>query len=198
VTPMPFVYAISKSTGNGTMSDNSGKFYLTIQPNDTLLFSFVGYLKLKVPVSKLGPDLQKEVKIIMKQLGISLNAVTISTFKIKDYEREHMNKVISQSHMGTVNAISSPITALYEQFSKRGKEKRKLAQIYEQVLIDEQVQKKLNPDILRNLTGDTDINFDQFRKYCYYLSDAYILSHDGYDLYYRVMECYYSYKGVGH
>ena len=37
-------------------------------------------------------------------------------------------------------------------------------------------------------------SFEKFRKYCYYLSNDYIINHDGYDLYYRVMDCYYRWK----
>ena len=56
------------------------------------------------------------------------------------------------------------------------------------------VAKKFNPEVLRKLTGDDKIDFDKFRKYCYYLSNDYIINHDGYDLYYRVMDCYYRWK----
>lgn len=196
-TVMPFVYVINKTTGNGTMSDNSGSFYLKTNSNDTLLVSFVGYLKLKVPVAKLKANANGDVKIVMKKIMYNLGMVTISGFKIKPYEREKMSKVIRDSKIGVVNAMESPITALYMQFSKRGKEQRKLAQIFEQVFIDEQVSYKLNPEILRNLTGDDNIDFARFRKYCFSLTDYYILNHEGYDLYYKVMECYYRWKDEG-
>ena len=194
---MPFVYIINKTTGNGTMSDNSGAFYLKTNPTDTLLVSFVGYVKLKIPVSRLKPNANGDVKVVMRQIIYNLNAVTVSAFKIKPYEREKMEKVIRDSRMRPINALESPITAVYMQFSKEGKEKRKLAAIFEQILIDEQVNQKLNPEILRNLTGDDTIDFDKFRKYCFSLTDYYILSHDGYDLYYKVMECYYRWKDEG-
>ncbi len=194
---MPFVYIINKTTGNGTMSDNSGAFYLKTNPNDTLLVSFVGYVKLKIPVARLKPNANGDVKVVMRKIIYNLSAVTVSAFKIKPYERDKMQKVIRDSKMRAINAIESPITAMYMQFSKEGKEKRKLAAIFEQILIDEQVQQKLNPEILRNLTGDDNIDFPKFRKYCFSLTDYYILSHDGYDLYYKVMECYYRWKDEG-
>lgn len=194
---MPFVYVINKTTGNGTMSDNSGAFYLKTNPSDTLIVSFVGYVKLKLPVSKLQTNANGDVKIVMRKIIYNLNAVTVSAFKIKPYEREKMQKVISDAKIRPINAIESPITAMYMQFSKRGKEQRKLASIFEQILIDEEVKKKLNPEILRQLTGDDEINFEKFRKYCFSLTDYYILSHDGYDLYYKVMECYYRWKDEG-
>lgn len=197
ISPMPFVYIINKTTGNGTMSDNSGAFYIKTNPSDTLMVSFVGYVKLKIPVSKLKPNANGDVKVVMRKIIYNLNTVTVSAFKIKPYEREKMKKVIEESRIKPINAMQSPITALYMQFSKEGKEKRKLAAIFEQILIDEQVAQKLNPTILRNLTGDDTIDFEKFRRYCFSLTDYYILSHDGYDLYYKVMECYYRWKDEG-
>jgi len=196
-TVMLFVYIINKTTGNGTMSDNSGAFYLKTNPTDTLMVSFVGYVKLKVPVSKLKANANGDVKVVMRKITYSLNAVTVTAFKIKPYEREKMEKVIRDSKIKPINAIQSPITAAYMQFSKKGREQRKLAAIFEQVLIDEQVRQKLNPEILRNLTGDETIDYEKFRKYCFSLTDYYIITHEGYDLYYKVMECYYRWKDEG-
>lgn len=193
-TVMPFVMVINKNTGNGAMSDASGKFYLSVNSNDTLLISFVGFVKQKVAVAASKPNANGEVKIVMHKIVYNLAMVNVSTFKLKSYEREKMQKVIEESKIRPINAMQSPITAMYMQFSKRGKEQRKLAQIFEEVFIQEQVSKKLNPQILRTLTGDDKIDFEQFRKYCYPLTDYYIINHDGYDLYYKVMECYYRWK----
>lgn len=179
------------------MSDNSGNFYLRTNEKDTLVVSFVGYVRLKLPVSKLVTDANGEVKIVMKKIVYALGPVTVTSFKIKPYEREKMKKVIEEARVRPVDAISSPITALYNQFSKRGKEQRKLAAIFEQVFIEEQVNQKLNQEVLRKLTGDETIDYEKFRKYCFYLTDYYIINHDGYDLYYKVMECYYRWKDEG-
>jgi hypothetical protein len=191
---MPFVMVINKNTGNGAMSDHFGKFYLSVSPSDTLLVSFVGYVKLKIPVSKLAAGSTGEAKIVMKKIVYNLGMVNVATFKLKSYEREKMEKVIEESKIRPVNAMQSPVTALYMQFSKRGKEQRKLAQIFEDVFIQEQVNKKMNAQILRTLTGDDAIDYEQFRKYCWSLTDYYIINHEGYDLYYKVMECYYRWK----
>jgi hypothetical protein len=194
ITAMPFVMVINKNTGNGSMSDHAGKFYLSVNPSDTLLVSFVGYVKLKIPVSKLKPGPSGEARIVMKKIVYNLGMVNVATFKLKSYEREKMEKVIEESKIRPVNAMQSPVTALYMQFSKRGKEQRKLAQIFEEVFIQEQVNKKMNAQVLRTLTGDETIDYEQFRKYCWSLTDYYIINHDGYDLYYKVMECYYKWK----
>lgn len=189
---MPFVYVINLQSGQGQVSDGSGHFSVAVNNTDSLLFSFIGYIKLKIPVSKFTNP--SNVKVYMREASIKLNQVTVNGFKLKPYEKDYMKRIINGSKTTAINAMQSPISALYMQFSKKGKEQRKLATIFENIFIEEQVAKKFNAEILRNLTGDDKVDFEKFRKYCYYLSNDYILEHDGYDLYYRVMDCYYRWK----
>lgn len=196
-SPLPFVYIINKSNGNGTMSDNEGRFTLSTNANDTLVCSYVGYAKAFIPVKLLKPDAKGEVRLKMMQLPVNLNTVTISTFRIKPYEREYMKDIIDRSRLKTIDAAGSPITALYMQFSREGKQLRKLAKIFEDLMVEEQVQQKLSREILVKLTGDEQIDYEGFRKYCYYVSNYYIISHEGFDLYSKVMECYRRYKAEG-
>jgi hypothetical protein len=197
VTVMPFVYIINKSNGNGTMSDNDGKFSLATSIDDTLICSYFAHTRLHIPVRKLNPDARGEVKLVMIQLPVSLAAVTISTFKFRPYEREYMTDIIEKSRIRSLDYANSPISALYMQYSREGKQIRKLAKIFEDLLIEEQVQKKLSREILARLTKDDHIDYDAFRRYCYYVSDYFIISHDGVDLYSRVMECYKRWKAEG-
>ena len=193
VTPMPFVYVINASNGHGQMSDGNGKFSIVASDRDSIIFSFVGYIRLKISASKLYKGF-KESKVVMIETAYKLNQVVVSDFKLKPYEKDYMKRVIQGSKTSVVNAMESPISALYMQFSQKGKEQRKLAAIFEEIFIQEAVAKKFNAETLRKLTGDDTIDFERFRKYCYYLSNDYIINHDGYDLYYRVMDCYYRWK----
>lgn len=191
---LPFVYIINKSNGNGTMSDNNGRFTLATNENDTLICSYIGYIKKYQPVKDLARNSNGEVKLVLTQSAINLEVVNVTTFKIKPYEREYMNEIIDRSKITAMNYIESPITALYMNFSKEGKQIKKLAKIFEDIMIEEQVQKKLSPAILTRLTGDSSIDYEAFRKYCYYVNNYYIVSHDGVELYTRVMECYRRWK----
>lgn len=193
VTPMPFVYVINSASGQGQMSDANGWFSIVANEKDSIIFSFVGYIRLKIPAYKLYKGF-KECKVVMMETAYKLNQVVVSDFKLKPYEKDYMKRVISGSKTTVVNAMESPISALYMQFSKKGKEQRKLAKIFEDIFIQEEVAKKFNAETLRKLTGDENIDFEKFRKYCYYLSNDFIINHDGYDLYYRVMDCYYRWK----
>lgn len=193
VTAMPFVYVINASSGQGQMSDGNGRFTVIANDKDSIIFSFVGYVRLKIPAAKLYKGF-KETKVVMIETAYKLNQVIVSDFKLKPYEKDYMKRVIQGSKTTVVNAMESPISALYMQFSQKGREQRKLAAIFEEIFIKEAVAKKFNAETLRKLTGDDTIDFERFRKYCYYLSNDYIINHDGYDLYYRVMDCYYRWK----
>lgn len=194
ITPMPFVYVINATSGQGQMSDGNGRFTVIAEDRDSIIFSFVGYLRLKISVTKLYKGFYKESKVVMVETAYKLNQVIVSDFKLKPYEKDYMKRVIQGSKTSVVNAMESPISALYMQFSQKGKEQRKLAKIFEEIFIQEEVAKKFNAEILRKLTGDETIDFEKFRKYCYYLSNDFIINHDGYELYYRVMDCYYRWK----
>lgn len=194
MTPMPFVYIINKSNGNGTMSDNDGKFVLASSPYDTLVCSYVGYVKLYIPVSRLKPNAKGELKLVMNYMPINLGTVNITAFKFKAYERQYMKDIIERSRIKKLAYATSPVNAMYMRYSKEGKQVQKLAKIFEQILIEEEVQKKFNKDILVKLTGDETVDYDAFRKYCYKLNDNFIITHEGAELYLQVMDCYKRYK----
>lgn len=193
-TVMPFVYIINKSNGNGTMTDNDGRFILSSNNNDTLICSYVGYTKAYLPVSTIVANSKGEIKIVMDKQFINLNTIKVTSFRIKQYERDYMNSIIDKSKIKKLDYVGSPITALYMQFSNEGKQIRKLAKIFEDLFIEEEVQKKLSPEILRKLTGDETVDYYAFRKYCYNVSNEFIITHDGVDLYSKIMECYKRWK----
>jgi hypothetical protein len=193
-TIMPFVYIINKSNGNGTMSDNDGKFTISTSQNDTLVCSYVGYARTYIPVKNLVKNNKGEVKLVLVNMMVNLNPVTVTSFRIKPYERDYMKDVIDKSRIRKLDYATSPISALYMKYSKEGRQLRKLAAIFENIFIEEQVQQKLSPEILTKLTGDDKIDYEAFRKYCYYVSNQYIIDHEGAELYSKVMECYKRYK----
>lgn len=197
ISVMPFAYVINTRTGQGQLSDVNGQFSIAANLTDSVLFSFIGYQRLKMPVKTLYIEINKLCKVIMKETTYKINQVVVSEFKLKPYERDYMKRVISNSKLKTINAVESPISSLYMEFSKKGKEQKKLAKIFEEIFIQEEVGKKFNGETLRKLTGDETIDFEKFRKYCYYLSNDFIINTEGYDLYYRVMDCYYRWKEEG-
>ena len=200
-TPMPYVYLINSKTGNGTITDYNGKFTIIAQNSDTLTFQYVGYARRKFPVSiikNLNDSVKKTIKVIMHPMMVDMQSVTVISSKIKPNEIDYMKRYIKQHAAPRgVDAFNSPITALYDQFSRKGREQRKLQQIFQDILIQEEVNKKFNPEILRQLTEDETIDFDNFRRYAWRVDNQFILTHEGYDLYAPIMYYYRQYKKNG-
>ena len=200
-TAMPYVYLLNSKTGNGTITDYNGKFSIIAGNSDTLTFQYVGYARRKYPVSRiknLNDSMKTSVKIVMHTMMVNMQSVTVIANKIKPNEIDYMKRYIKQHAAPRgIDAFSSPITALYDQFSRKGREQRKLQQIFQDILIQEEVNKKLNPEILRQLTEDESINFEDFRRYAWRVDNQFILTHDGYDLYAPIMYYYRKYKQGG-
>lgn len=193
LTAIPFTYVINTRTGNGTLSDFNGRFTISGLNKDTISFSYIGYLKKKVLVGfipQVSDTTKQFYRVIMRKAIYELGTITINSFQIKPYERQYMERVINRPRATGIDAFSSPISALYEQFSRRGRESRKLAEIFERIFMEEQIAQKLNAEILRKLTGDDTIDFEKFRKFCYTCPDDFILRNEGYVLYDAIMQCY--------
>lgn len=198
---MPYVYLINQTNGNGTVTDYNGRFSIIAKNTDTIVFSYLGYARKKYPVSlikNLTDSTKQPLKVVMRRMMVELAPVTAFTYKIKQNEIDYMKRYVKEHAMPkNLNAIQSPITALYDRFSHKGKANEKLRQIFEQILVKEEVEKKFNPEILRQLTEDEFIDYEKFRRYCWYVSDQYILSHEGYELYEPIMDCYKRWKADG-
>ena len=201
LTVMPYVYLINQTNGNGTITDYNGRFTIIAKNTDTLVFSYLGYARKKYPVAlikNINDSTKRTLKIVMHKMMIGLAPITVFSAKIKPNEIDYMKRYIKQHAAPKgISAIESPITALYDQFSRKGRENRKLQEIFQQILTQEEVAKKFNPEILRQLTEDEFVDYDAFRKYCWYISDEYILSHEGYELYAPIMDCYRRFKKDG-
>lgn len=198
---MPFVNLINQTNGNGTITDYNGHFSIIAKDSDTLLFSYLGFARKKIPVSQirnLTDSTKKPLRVAMQRIMINLAPASVFANKIKPNEIDYMKRYTKEHRKLTLlESAESPITALYNQFSRKGKEQRKLRQIFERILVEEEVAKKFNPEILRQLTEDEFIDYERFRRYCWYVSDDYILSHEGYELYAPIMDCYKRWKSDG-
>jgi hypothetical protein len=200
-TVIPYVYLINSRTGNGTITDFNGRFSIIAQNNDTLIFQYLGYARRKYPVAiikNINDSMKQQVKIVMHQMLVNMQNITVVANKIKPNEIDYMKRYITQ-HAAPKgwDAFNSPITALYDQFSHKGRAQRKLQQLFQEILIKEEVSKKFNPEILRQLTEDETIDFDAFRKYAWRITDEFIMTHEGYDLYAPMMWYYRQYKADG-
>lgn len=130
--PLPYAFVIIQRTQNGVFCDQRGKFSMQVQPTDSLLFSITGYQFTKV---LLGDSARKSEYNL--NVSLILKPVKLRTFEVKapktfdqilaDLEKAEKSKVHHTTSVG--NAIESPITFLYMQFSREGKSIRKISEL---------------------------------------------------------------------
>lgn len=196
-TGAPFAYVINTTTHSGVISDISGKFVIAATDKDSLMVKMLGYKPLVIHVKQLKNE-NDSVKVFKKFYLVptiyQLGTVYVNTFKLKPNEREYMKRIINVPRVEGINVAESPLTALWQNFSKKGREMQKLRQIFEEVLRKEEVEKKLNTDILRKLLEDDSITLEKFRIACPEITDDFILYTQGYDLYSTITASWKSWK----
>jgi hypothetical protein len=190
---IPFAYVINLNSQNGVVTAGNGSFVINASENDSLQFSCIGYEKLIIRVSAI-PNLNDSTKaykkFYLKRKVYDLGMVYVTKIKIKPNEREYMNRIINRPKVQNINIAESPITALWQNFSKKGRELQKLEAIFVELLRDEQIEKKLNTEILRKLLENENITLEKFRIMCPEITDDFILQHEGYELYSAVSQSY--------
>ncbi len=77
--PLPYVSVQLKTTPKGTTTDAQGNFGIVASPNDTLVFSLIGYARLEIPLFDYETGL-----ILLPERSTLLKAVTITDAKVKN------------------------------------------------------------------------------------------------------------------
>lgn len=193
--PLTRLMIINKRTNNGSFASSDGKFSLTIFPTDTIIFSAIGF---KVRTICFKDSLKKGIsnfEIALSKLYFELSEVNVfanrSLSEIqKDIDKLGVDKSYSTSG---VNAFESPITALYERFSKFEKSKRKVAD-WE----NEDLKRDVLKDLFRLYVKHDVIDlkkeeFDAFIKYLN-LNDEFIKNATQFELIMAIKGKYESFK----
>lgn len=128
--PLQYAFVVIHRTQNGIFCDSGGRFSLEARPNDTLLISQTGYLIEKIFLSNY-PDKDS----VHLNLALAMKPVQLKTFTIKapktfeqilaDLETEERKK--AGKSIPLADAINSPITYLYQQFSRQEQSRQKIA-----------------------------------------------------------------------
>jgi hypothetical protein len=191
----PYVWipcmAINKTTGKGIFGDNGGRFTLRMKKSDTLIVNATGYIQQKFCFKDstkknytLNVELTKKpIELKSVEVKPERELVTIEE-ELKTLKKEEVNTVTG------INVIQSPITALYERFSKIGKQKNQVAEMeYEdrrRELMKELLSKYVRYDII-------DLKDDEFDAFIDFLAlpDEFIQHAEQYDL---IMAIKYRYE----
>lgn len=121
---------INKTNQRGVFGNPSGSFSVYASPGDELAFSVKGY-PTKSVIVRPDQNCQMIVDVYISKNPQEFEEVVVYPIKslqdIKE-ERERLSMRETRSITG-INVIESPITALYERFSKKAQSKQLVAEM---------------------------------------------------------------------
>ncbi|MFZ9586841.1 MAG: hypothetical protein ACO29U_04510 [Crocinitomicaceae bacterium] len=136
---------INKTTGRGVFGQPDGHFSVYVRPGDKIALSTKGYPVYEF-VATADSDCQNHILAYIERIPQEIEQVVVRPLKSLEQIKEE-RQALSQRETRTVtgiNVMESPITALYQAFSKKEQNK---AWIAEQQYKDD--QRRIVKELLR-------------------------------------------------
>ncbi len=151
------------------------------------------YLLKEVTFSILGERSLFDNKFVKNDLGQSDEEKVREKLNLKSMKKE-LKGLDQAAQSGLV--LGSPITYLYDRFSKDGKERRKYQELLERDRIRGQSKEKYDDLIITTLTNFTDTDLIKFKEFCSF-HPSYIDQVQLVELYYEILRCKHEYEDNG-
>ncbi len=160
---------VNKRTRSGGFGNADGTFSARMLRTDTLLVGLGGYVTKAFTLRDSVPRSVYDVVIALSPWTIVLpEASVISERTLRQIQQDiaKLGYRESEYRVGTVDALQSPITFLYQEFSRRERSRREVARLENEdrkrALLKELLHKYVEYDII-NLSDD---GFDDFIDFC--------------------------------
>ena len=159
---------VNKRTGQGVFGQPNGSFSIYVASGDTVLVSVKGYVAhIEVVIPDSNCQYRKRITIDPKPRD--LKEIKVKPLRsLEEIREEREALAMRETRMVTgLEVLQSPITALYQAFSKKERNKRWIA---EQEFKDD--QRKIVKELLRLYVSYDIINLneDQFDEFIYFLN----------------------------
>lgn len=207
---VPYVHIYTKQFTRGTSTDEQGHFEISIHRTDTLIFSSVGFDKYEFHLNQEEIRSYYEVVIEMDFKTYELEPVTVSAYQNLDQFKQSVlelniatpqkkfqadipkdaYKQLPSNNMSLNGgaSIRGPASALYDAFSKEGKQRRKLATYHQRAAEEEIIASRYNLEVVKRITQLNDEGASRFMEWCK-LEDGFILASTEYELTVAMLKC---------
>lgn len=205
--PVANINVINLKGFYGTVTSRTGYFSLEVEAGDTLIFSSISHIRDTFICN--ASEVRKEVflNVVLKPRYHELHAIEVYGKDFEGFRHDFVHLEVRDTFAirlapqwtfepvkeGFGITINGPLTALWNAFSKQGKEMRKLAQLIEEErnrAYMESVYKR--PVVLRFLELDED-EIEGLVKFCNF-SKQYVAQSTDYELLSALEKCYETYK----
>ncbi len=160
---------INMTTKQGVFGHPDGKFSVYVRPGDEIAFSVKGYDKKRITIPTPLNSCTVDTLIYLKpnvQTYKEIKVYPIKSLEEIKKDRESLSQRETRTVTG-INVLESPITALYERFSKKERSKRLVAKMEHQDDIN-----RVLKELLRAY-GSYDVIYlkeEQFERFIYFLN----------------------------
>jgi len=173
---------INKTTGKGHFGRPDGTFTFSANNGDSIVLSITGYKNIRFVVEGNKYCTQRITKSI-SALSYQSSDVVVKPLKTLDQLKEERERLAFKDTrtVSGIYVIQSPITALYERFSKREKSKRLVAEMEYKDNINLVVKELLRTYVSYDIV---DLNEEEFVDFVEFLniSEEFLRTASDYDL----------------
>ncbi len=213
--PVPFVHVLNRANRQGTVSNNEGRFWISMGRKDSIVFSAIGYesytfnlkesmtsnkLEVKIEIDVATRQLQPvEVRayrseMALKQAILDMELPTESqSLQLGNYQKESFGNHGKVGSTGSGIALNGSVSALADALSKRGKQKRKLQALKLGEHRYQKITEKYNPYIVKQITDLPSDEIEKFMDFCK-LEDNFIISSTTYEITVALHRCLRDYS----
>jgi len=194
--PIPNAIIINRSTKKGSFGKPSGSFELKCQRGDTLAITSLGFQTRYVTYTDSTYSENFKLKLYLETRTYMLSEVEVFAPRDLEQIQEDILKLGYDEKdymLSGINAAASPITFLYQQFSKVERSKRQVA-----YLENEDRKRELLKELFRlyvdyEIIALDDHQFDDFITYLN-VSDEFLIQSSQYDFLVFVKDRFRDYK----
>jgi hypothetical protein len=166
---IPGCIVVNMRTQQGILANEDGTFSVRAMKTDTLAFRTIGYELKFISLKDSVLTAKFSLSVLLKRQSYQLEEITIVPHRTLDSISKDINKLgydESKFMLQGVDAIQSPITYLYQYFSRKERSRREVA-----FMMNEDERKKLMHELLEYYVNAgflplRDRDFDSFINFC--------------------------------
>jgi hypothetical protein len=162
------IMVVNQQTGTGTFANPDGSFSLSANRKDTIMITARDYSIKKICFRDSGTSSTYNIVVRLDSIHYDLAEVQIYPTRTLPQIHKDIDQLGNVPNTDTYKDVpfTSPITLLYERFSRIEQSKRKVAQMEDQERMRQVLKDLLHLYIKNDIINLSDKDFDRFIDYC--------------------------------
>ncbi|MCB0737298.1 MAG: hypothetical protein KDC92_07285 [Bacteroidetes bacterium] len=206
--PLIGISVINLRNHDGTATGRNGYFSMVAYPGDTLFFRSITHVPDTYRIAVGETETRIFLRVKLRRATLSLKEANVYAISYNTFKHEVLNMEpkdtetiqLPKSYLGYVEPNQSlaiirfsPFTAIYNNFSKAGREQKKLSKLLAEDKRREFLDSVYRRKIVVNFLALPPEEMDSFIDYCN-LSPEFIMKLNDYELLLALSECFEGYE----